>query len=123
MNKLFLKSAAVLGLLAVALGAFGAHALHDFLLNQGVSDTFETAVKYQFYHALALLAVGILSEKFQHKWIRFSGYSFLIGSVIFCLSLYAICFSGIKMFGAVAPIGGLAFIFGWLFLFLAVLKD
>ncbi|MCR9063075.1 MAG: DUF423 domain-containing protein [Cytophagales bacterium] len=123
MNKLFLKSGAILGLLAVVIGAFGAHAFKESLVANNCLDTYETAVSYQFYHALALLFSGILSGQIQNKWIRFSGLSFLVGTIIFSGSLYLICLTGIKTFGAVAPIGGTAFIAGWALMFWAFLKD
>lgn len=122
MNKFFLKSGAVLGLLGVALGAFGAHALKAMLEANNRADTFETAVKYQFYHAFALLIVGILSKFVESKWIKFSGNAFFAGVLLFAGSLYTICFTGITAFGAVAPIGGTLMIIGWGCLFVAV-KD
>lgn len=117
----------MLGILAVSLGAFGAHALRATLERIGRADTFETAVKYQFYHALALLAVGILLQlsvttSAATKFYGWAGYAFLAGVLIFSGSLYAICFTGITKFGAVAPIGGLLMILGWLFLFWGAAK-
>lgn len=122
MTKLFIQSGAILGAVAVSLGAFGAHALKKSLEASGRFDTFETAVKYQFYHALALILVGILAQNVpsSSKILGYSGYSFLVGTFIFSGSLYAICFTGITKFGAIAPIGGLALIAGWLLLFWAV---
>jgi uncharacterized membrane protein YgdD (TMEM256/DUF423 family) len=121
MNKFFLQSGAILGALGVMIGAFGAHAFKTI----GRSDTFETAVKYQFYHALALVLVGILTQNanlIATKWYSWAGYSFLAGTIIFSGALYTICFTGIKTFGAVAPIGGVALIVGWLLLFWGSLK-
>jgi uncharacterized membrane protein YgdD (TMEM256/DUF423 family) len=123
MNKSFIQSGAILGALAVAFGAFGAHALKEMLTASNHFDTYETAVRYQFYHALALILVGILAKDFSSKFIKYAGNAFLIGVIIFSGSLYAICFTGIKMFGAVAPIGGLSFIIGWILLFFTVKKD
>ena len=122
MSKLFIQSGAILGAIAVSLGAFGAHALKKSLEASGRLDTFETAVKYQFYHALALVLVGMLIQNMPNntKFLDYSGYSFLVGVFIFSGSLYAICFTGITKFGAIAPIGGLALIAGWLLLFWAV---
>ena len=111
---------AIVGALSVALGAFGAHALKPMLLATDRLDTFETAVKYQFYHALALLFLGLLLPKIQadgQRFLRWAGMAFLLGTIIFSGSLYAICFTGITVFGAVAPLGGSSFIVGWLFLF------
>ncbi|MFN3852343.1 MAG: DUF423 domain-containing protein [Spirosomataceae bacterium] len=122
MNKFLIQSGAILGALGVALGAFGAHALKDMLTASNRLDTFETAVKYQFYHALALILVGILSQNFTVKTMNYSGLSMLIGTIIFSGSLYLICFTGIKAFGAIAPIGGTLMIVGWLLLFWSVFK-
>lgn len=113
MNKLFLQSGAILGLLGVALGAFGAHALEKMLAATGRTATFETAVKYQFYHALVLLLIGLLAKEIPSKFINYSGYCMLVGVLIFSGSLYTICFTGIKAFGAVAPIGGTLLIASW----------
>ena len=122
MSKLFIQSGAILGAIAVSLGAFGAHALKKSLEASGRFDTFETAVKYQFYHALALVLIGMLVQNMSAnaKILSYSGYSFLVGVLIFSGSLYAICFTGITKFGAIAPIGGLALIIGWILLFWAV---
>jgi uncharacterized membrane protein YgdD (TMEM256/DUF423 family) len=126
MNKFFLQSGAILGTLGVMIGAFGAHAFKPMLETTGRFDTFETAVRYQFYHALALVLIGILIQNAAPtatKWYGWSGYAFLIGTLVFSGSLYAICFTGIKAFGAVAPIGGTAFVIGWLLLFWGSLKS
>jgi uncharacterized membrane protein YgdD (TMEM256/DUF423 family) len=122
MNKTFIKIAALIGALGVGIGAFGAHAFKAILLATNRFDTFETAVRYQFYHALALLAVGILCQHYSNKRIIWAGYAFSVGVVIFSGSLYTICFTGITAFGAVAPIGGLCMMAGWLLLFLGI-KD
>ncbi|MBO9637913.1 DUF423 domain-containing protein [Siphonobacter aquaeclarae] len=111
-----LLAGSLLGALGVGLGAFGAHALRSMLLATNRIDTFETAVKYQFYHALALVAVGILMQQFPEKNWSAAGWSFLVGTLIFSGSLYLICFTGIKVFGAITPIGGVALIAGWLLL-------
>ena len=125
-NKFFLQAGAVLGVLGVALGAFGAHALKPTLEASGRMETFETAVKYQFYHALALVLIGILLQNAaitSAKWYQWAGYSFLGGVFVFSGSLYTICFTGIKAFGAVAPIGGTLMIAGWVLLFLGASKQ
>lgn len=124
--KFFLQTGALFGALAVVLGAFGAHALKASLAAANRLDTFETAVKYQFYHALALVLVGLLLRGAEGsdaaKWLSWSGYSFIGGILIFSGSLYAICFTGITKFGATAPIGGLLMILGWVFVLLAAGK-
>ncbi|RCR70479.1 DUF423 domain-containing protein [Larkinella punicea] len=128
MHKIFLQSGAILGFLGVALGAFGAHAFRAMLELSKRSDTFETAVKYQFYHALALVAIGILLQlpattAVSAKYYSWAGYAFLFGVLIFSGSLYAICFTGITKFGAIAPIGGLLMLAGWAMLLIGGLKS
>lgn len=123
--KFFIQAGALFGALAVALGAFGAHALKASLEASNRLDTFETAVKYQFYHALALVLIGFMLREQSgevSKWLSWSGYSFIGGILIFSGSLYAICFTGITRFGATAPIGGLLMILGWVLLLLAAGK-
>lgn len=122
MNKLFLLAGSVLGMLGVGLGAFGAHAFKAMLESTGRLDTYETGIKYMFYHALALVLVGILAKDFTAKTLTYSGYSFIFGTIIFTGSLLLICFTGIKIFGAVAPIGGTLMLLGWALLFYTVLK-
>lgn len=125
MHKGFLRTAAVLGVLAVALGAFGAHGLKKIVPAEAIS-TFETGVRYHFYHTLALLAVGILFEKFPQRNIRYAGICFITGIVLFSGSLYALTLLqatetvGLRGMGAITPIGGVFFIVGWIFLFLGV---
>ena len=122
MNKFFLQAGAVLAGLSVALGAFGAHAFKAALELSQRTDTFETAARYQMYGGLALILVGILSEKITHKLITWAGNAFLLGTIIFAGSLYLICATGVTMWGAVAPIGGSSLIAGWIFLLIAVSK-
>lgn len=122
MQKTFILAGSILGALGVAFGAFGAHALKNMLTETNRLETFETAVKYQFYHALALILVGIISQSITSKSMTYSGYSMLIGTLIFSGSLYLICFTGIKVFGAIAPIGGTLMIAGWVLLFWSVWK-
>jgi uncharacterized membrane protein YgdD (TMEM256/DUF423 family) len=117
-----LLTAAILGAVAVAVGAFGAHALTQILVDNGREDTFQLAVRYQFYHTLAILAVGTLMNHFQSKHLSTSALCFLGGIIIFSGSLYTLCFTGLGILGAITPIGGLLFILGWFFLFLGILK-
>ena len=114
--------ACFLGLIAIDLGAFGAHALKNLLESSGRTETFETAVKYQFYHALALILLGILMFNLKHVHFHYAGYSFAIGTIIFSGSLYVLCLSGITKFGMITPIGGLFLIAGWIFLLLGIQK-
>ncbi|TDN40356.1 DUF423 domain-containing protein [Hymenobacter sp. UV11] len=121
--RLILQLAAVLGALTVAIGAFGAHALRPMLEASGRLETFETAVRYQFYHLLALLAVGVLAvARPDLRGLDTAALLWTTGIVIFSGSLYAICFTGITKFGAVAPLGGLLLIAGWARLLFAVGK-
>ncbi|WP_421764800.1 DUF423 domain-containing protein [Ekhidna sp.] len=123
MHKLFLIISSISGLLAVALGAFGAHALKDKLQASGTLDTFQTAVQYQFYHTLALLAIAFLMTKYESLWLNYAGYSMTFGILIFSGSLYILCFTGMKWLGAITPIGGLLFILGWVFLLVTAVKS
>ncbi|MBF9237272.1 DUF423 domain-containing protein [Hymenobacter sp. BT683] len=121
--RLLLQLAALLGGLGVAIGAFGAHGLRETLEKSGRFDTFETAVRYQFYHALALLAIGVLwAVRPELRALGTTGWLWVGGIIIFSGSLYALCFTGITKLGAVAPIGGLLLLGGWLSLLLAVRK-
>jgi uncharacterized membrane protein YgdD (TMEM256/DUF423 family) len=122
MQKIFLIIGSVLGGLSVMIGAFGAHALKSMLESSGRSETFETAVKYQFYHALALILLGILMLNLKHTMFNYAGYSFIFGTLIFSGSLYTLCLSGITKFGMITPIGGLLLIAGWIFLLLGIIK-
>ncbi|UOQ71705.1 DUF423 domain-containing protein [Hymenobacter cellulosilyticus] len=118
--RLIIQLAALLGGLGVAIGAFGAHGLRKMLEASGRFDTFETAVRYQFYHALALLAVGILlAFRPDLKTLSTTAWLWLGGVLIFSGSLYTLCFTGITKLGAVAPLGGLLLIAGWISLLLA----
>lgn len=127
MHKKFLMTAAVLGALAVMLGAFGAHALKAFV-NADVFQVFETAVKYQFYHVFALFASAILFQQFPNKFIQWSGNLFITGIILFCGSLYALTYflatgnDNMRWLGAITPIGGLCFIAGWIFVAIGVAK-
>ena len=119
--RLLLQLAGLFGALGVAIGAFGAHALHDTLVRAGRLDTFETAVRYQFYHALAMLAAGVLwAARPELRALGTTGALWAGGIVVFSGSLYALCFTGITKLGAVAPIGGLLLLGGWVGLLLAV---
>ena len=125
MHKTFLLLAAALGALAVALGAFGAHALKR-IAPEPVVNIFETGVRYQFYHVFALAVVGILYRDFPNKWIAWAGNSFLTGIILFSGSLYILTYlkasakTGLDWVGIITPFGGLAFIAGWCFMFIGL---
>ena len=115
-----IQIAGVLGGMAVILGAFGAHGLESILESNGRTETFETAVKYHFYHSLAILAVGIwLRFEQQNKLLQRAGVLFTIGILIFSGTLYILSLTGITWLGAITPIGGIFFIIGWVFLIIA----
>ena len=100
--------------LAVAAGAFGAHALRD-RLDGAMLGIFETGARYQMYHALALVAVGLRSSmEVRPRWcLRVSGWSFVMGSLLFSGSLYALAITGNRRLGAITPFGGVCFLIGW----------
>lgn len=122
MQKLILIITAILGALSVGIGAFGAHGLSSLLESHGRLDTFETAVKYQFYHTLALLAIGLLMYKIQSQFLGFAAWSMIAGIFIFSGSLYILSISNVGKWGAVTPFGGLFLIAGWVFLLIAIFK-
>ncbi|GHN02957.1 DUF423 domain-containing protein [Cytophagales bacterium WSM2-2] len=115
MNQKFtLLTGAILGALGVGLGAFGAHALKNILTQNGRLETYELAVRYQFYHALALLVIGLLMEKFGHSSMQWASMSMLAGVILFSGSLYFYSLTNIKGFAMVTPIGGLFLLGGWI---------
>ncbi len=127
MHKTFLIAGSLLGALSVILGAFGAHALKRYVSPEAVG-TFETGVRYQFYHTFALLLVAVLFERFSSKWMVWAGNSFLLGILLFSGSLYLLTLLnatntiGLRKIGIITPIGGLFLVAGWLFMFWAILK-
>lgn len=119
-----IQSAAIFGALAVGIGAFGAHGLKAILEETGRIETFETAVKYHFYHSLGLFLIGILAlVKPDWKGLGFAAISMIIGILIFSGSLYFLSLTGITWLGAITPLGGVAFILGWLRIFWAAAKN
>jgi uncharacterized membrane protein YgdD (TMEM256/DUF423 family) len=122
MLKLTLIFSAMSGMTAVGLGAFGAHALKAKLEASGLLNTYHTAVQYQFYHTLGLLAIGLLMTKYSNQWLNYSSYAMMVGITIFSGSLYVLSMTGSKWLGAITPIGGLALILGWVCLLMACLK-
>lgn len=122
MNKLFILAGAVFGFLGVGLGAFGAHALKDFLVSAQRTETYETAVKYMFYHGLALILMGILQKEFGGAALNNAGWAFLVGILVFSGSLFLLCATGVKVLGAITPLGGVAMLAGWAMLFWGVYK-
>lgn len=121
MQKILFLSGATFGFLSVLLGAFGAHALKQHLSSE-MLVIFETGVRYQAYHAFALLAAAWAVTVFNSKLISRAGTCFTAGIIIFSGSLYLLALSGIKTFGAITPIGGLLLMAGWVFMILGTLK-
>ena len=122
-GQTWIISGALLGGIAVALGAFGAHGLKEQLDSTGQAANFETAVRYQMYHALALVFVGLFALRTDTATIRAAGICMLAGTVIFSGFLYGIVFSGVKILGAMVPIGGVLLIAGWIALAIAAWRE
>lgn len=112
------------------MGAFAAHGLKGKLSPEGFA-AFETAVRYQFFHTFAIIAVALLSDQIKSKWLSWAGKLFILGIFLFSGSLYILSQKSLglitetqgQVFGAITPFGGLSFIIGWLMLFISVLKN
>jgi uncharacterized membrane protein YgdD (TMEM256/DUF423 family) len=115
MDRFFFIAGSISALLAVALGAFAAHGLRNKLTPEMLT-IFETGVRYQMYHALALLGVAWASTRWPGGSITAAGWLFILGTILFSGSLYLLSFTGVRWLGAVTPIGGAAFLLGWLLL-------
>jgi uncharacterized membrane protein YgdD (TMEM256/DUF423 family) len=112
MDRTFLLIGALAGFIGVGFGAFGAHALRSRLSPEMLA-VFETAVRYQMYHAFAVLTVALAAARFDGWLVRAAGWSFTAGIVLFCGSLYALAFTGVTTLGAITPIGGIFLLLGW----------
>ena|SRR5688572_15610570 len=119
MERLFFRLGAFSGLLAVAAGAFGAHAVRAKLTPEYLA-VFETGARYQMYHALALLAVAWTLARRPGTLPVWAGWLFVVGTVLFSGSLYILALTGVRWWGAVTPLGGVAFLAGWLCLVFAM---
>ncbi len=109
--------------LAVMLGAFGAHALKT-RLSEHMLTVYQTGVQYHFYHALGLLALGVIAFHLPvSNWLKWSGYLMFSGIVLFSGSLYLLALSNVRWIGAITPVGGTAFILAWFFLTMAISKN
>ena len=115
MERVFFVIGAVSAFIAVAAGAFGAHWLGDRMA-EDLAEIYETAARYQMYHALALLAVGWVAGRWKIAGIRWAGWLFVAGTAVFSGSLYLLSITGLRWLGAVTPIGGVALLAGWLLL-------
>ncbi len=122
MSRTFIAVAAIFGGLSVAAGAFASHALREKLSDRAM-EIFETAARYQMYHAIALLLVALLlsREEFPQSTLVAAGWAFIIGIAIFSGSLYALSLTDIKVLGAITPLGGAAFLAGWASLAIAAI--
>jgi uncharacterized membrane protein YgdD (TMEM256/DUF423 family) len=122
MGKMFIFLGSINAFLAVASGAFGAHALKSKLTKEMLT-IFETGVHYHFLHALGLILTGIIALKISDSnLVNWSGIFLLLGIIIFSGSLYVLSLTGIRMIGAITPIGGISFLAGWILLAIAALK-
>ncbi len=117
-DRLFFLLGAISACISVAAGAFGAHGLRGRLEPPALA-IFETAARYQMYHALALFAVAWAVTRWPGPWAVRAGWLFVIGTVIFSGSLYALSLTGVRWLGAITPLGGLAFLTGWICLAIA----
>jgi uncharacterized membrane protein YgdD (TMEM256/DUF423 family) len=127
MHKRFLIIASIYSGLAVVLGAFGAHGLQKATTDSTILHSYQTAVQYQLYHALALFVVAILMQRQPSTQLKWAGICFSAGTILFSGSLYLITYLKINALstgwvGPVTPIGGLFFVIGWVFLLIAAIK-
>jgi uncharacterized membrane protein YgdD (TMEM256/DUF423 family) len=114
---------AVSAFLSVAIGAFGAHGLRE-ILTESAKQTYETGVQYHIAHSLGLILIGLLASQWQgSKWIEWSGRLLLSGIILFSGSLYVLSITGVKILGAITPLGGLSFLAGWILVAAAALKS
>jgi uncharacterized membrane protein YgdD (TMEM256/DUF423 family) len=120
MARTFFVLGSLFGFLAVAAGAFGAHALRARLAPDRL-ELFELAVRYQMYHALALIAAAWAAERFPNRAAGSAGWLFVIGILIFCGTIYGLAFGAPRWLGAVTPIGGVALLIGWALLVVGAL--
>jgi uncharacterized membrane protein YgdD (TMEM256/DUF423 family) len=119
--RIFLLLGSFFGFTGVALGAFGAHGLKSILSAEMLS-VFETAVRYQMYHAFALIAAALIHRFSSHRFNIAAGWFFAAGIILFSGSLYVLVLTELRWFGIITPFGGLSFLLGWAMLFLSVLK-
>ena len=117
MKRTAYLSGALLGFLAVALGAFGAHALEDLLAANGYTEVFETGNRYHLVHALLLVALGVIAEQGESRWLRIGIVSCILGIIIFSGSLYLLSTLNIPILGAITPVGGIGMLLAWASIF------
>ena len=121
-SRVLIMAGGILGLLGVVAGAMGVHALRD-VLDAKALNTFETGVRFQMYHALALLAVGSLAGRWNTGFVKLSGVLFTAGVVLFSGSLYILAITGIGVCGAIAPLGGLSLMAAWTSLIVGAIRQ
>ncbi|CAH0243159.1 hypothetical protein SRABI96_02983 [Peribacillus sp. Bi96] len=119
--KLFIILGALNAFIAVALGAFGAHGLEGKIPDKYL-ETWQTAVQYQMFHAVGLLAIGLLAGKISSPLINWSGWLMLIGIILFSGSLFVLSVTQIKVLGAITPLGGVSFLVAWVLMIIAAYK-
>lgn len=120
MDRFFVISGAILMFLGVGAGAFGAHSLSSyFVRHPDLSETYDTAVQYLMVHGLALFAVAWVTSKWPGSWANWAGYLFIAGVLLFSGSLFLLVFTRLRWLGAITPLGGVAFLAGWLCLAVA----
>lgn len=122
MDRLWIVMGSISGFVSVAAGAFGAHVLRQ-KLEPDLLAVFETAARYQMYHALALVGVGLLCLRGQSAACTAAGAGFAAGTVLFSGSLYLLALTGTRWLGAITPLGGVAFLAGWVALAIAALRS
>jgi uncharacterized membrane protein YgdD (TMEM256/DUF423 family) len=120
-ERLFVALGALSGFIAVGTGAFGAHALKARLAPDLLA-VFETASRYQMYHALALVAAGWVAARWPGALAQWAGWLFVAGTIVFSGSLYTLALTGLRWLGAITPLGGLCFLAGWFCLALAAAR-
>lgn len=112
MDRFFFAAGCLAAFIAVAFGAFGAHSLKS-RLSPDMLTIFETAVRYQMYHALGLIAVAWATTRWPENNLNTAGWAFIIGIIVFSGSLYVLSLTGVRWLGAITPIGGISFLIGW----------
>ncbi len=123
MNKFILMTGSFLGALAVLLGAVGSHLFEDYLISVDRLETYNTAVRYQFYHVFLILIIGLLFDYAYKPIINYAFYSSIIGLFLFSGSLYILCFTNNSFWGMFTPFGGVSLICSWLILGFSIKKS
>lgn len=125
MTRKFTILGSIMMLLAVGIGAFGAHALKAVLLENNLQATYETGVHYHMIHALAILFIALFADKFagQSKLLNAAGWLFFLGILLFSFSLYVLAVTNVTILGVITPLGGVCFLVAWLLLAFAAVKS